>query len=158
MIRRLRRFHFVAVLGLIVPLPGLLGAAYVTARRQPVPVMPLPRQLLDGSAGAISGLDALEPDGPLQWSVRLSEDGSAIDVRPSRDLQEPDLLVYWTASSGPFEDLPEEARLLGVLAGTSVRRFPLPERVAQSRDGALIVYSLAHADLVATIPLAEAQR
>jgi hypothetical protein len=59
------------------------------------------------------------------------------------------MLVYWHLQPAIQTDrLPDDAYLLGALAGTQKRRFILPEP-AMTQDGSLILYSLAHHKIIA---------
>ena len=88
------------------------------------------------------------------WPVRVTAhvDGT-IDVKPLRPLDRPDLLLYWTAQTVRLTPLPPDAHLLGRIAGTTVQRFRLPEPRPADEHGSLVVYSLAHQEIVATANL-----
>ena len=75
-------------------------------------------------------------------------------IRPSAVILKPDLLVYWTPRAervAPGGD----AVLIGRLAGSSRRWLRLPERAADA-SGDVLVYSLAHGEVVSRFALAEA--
>lgn len=75
-----------------------------------------------------------------------------LELQGTRNLAEPDLLVYWSESQPLPERLAENAILLGKLNGVQVERLPLPERASDIR-GYLTIYSLAHRKIVATAEL-----
>ncbi len=85
------------------------------------------------------------------------EDGDGapmLSIRPSAEILKPDLLVYWT-SRPPGDALPPDAVLVGSLSGTSARRLALPAR-ARGGNGAIVVYSVAHDEVVAHFAIREA--
>lgn len=153
MIRCLRRVHGAAALGGLLFLPPLIVLG-LSARRE------LPRQLQgpwDGDRGRDAGLTE---EGALQWAISVGDDGRSLDLQPSRDLQEPDVLVYWSPGVGPFDAIPEDAILLGLLAGAEARRFEMPDAAQGVADASILVYSLARAELLTTLrcPKTEANR
>jgi hypothetical protein len=75
-----------------------------------------------------------------------------LELQGTRNLAEPDVLVYWSESQPLPERLAENAILLGKLSGAQVERLPLPERASAVR-GYLTIYSLAHGKIVATAEL-----
>jgi len=72
-----------------------------------------------------------KPDRPLDRFVVLS---------PAEELNEPDLLLYWTTNSPQGNVLSGEAQL--VSAFTAGKAFLLP--LNQKRAGYLVLFSLAH--------------
>jgi hypothetical protein len=89
----------------------------------------------------------------LLWSS-VTDDGPArqIELRLRSDLQVPDLLAYWVDDRPPQApgggSLPENARLLGSVAGAGTYRFSLPES-ASHPSGTVLLYSLARNEVVA---------
>ena len=143
MIRRLRRVQGVAAVGGLLLLPSLLALG-LNAR------VSMPRNFL-GPWDRLRGSEtALPADGPLQWAISIGPRRRSLDIQPSRDLQEPDLLVYWCPGT-PLVELPEEAVLLGVLAGPEARRFALPEVARGAAEASVLVYSLVRAEVVASL-------
>ena len=71
-------------------------------------------------------------------------------------LKVPDLLVYWHMGDAPSDQLPDNGFLLGSLAGTDVHQYVLPD-TALHVDGQLILYSLAHQEVVGTAGLSSKQ-
>ena len=74
-------------------------------------------------------------------SVSRSADGAWIRIE---HVAHPDPLVYWSAATASGTALPADARLLGTAAGP-VR---LPEA---SRTGAIVLYSLAHQQVIGSV-------
>jgi hypothetical protein len=83
--------------------------------------------------------------GKAQVSVRRSDDGTWLEIRPSELLQ-PDVLVYWSATAPGGNALPGDSRLLGAIAA---RRMKVPA------EGYAILYSLAHQNVIGVIRLRE---
>jgi hypothetical protein len=61
-------------------------------------------------------------------------------LQPARELNEPDLLLYWTANAPQGSSLPTHARLMGSFLGG--KSFTVPLGV--ERSGHLVLFSLAH--------------
>ena len=76
-----------------------------------------------------------------------SEPGDAKNVRfvlkPRRDLDEPDLLLYWTAQAGTDAADLTGARLLGPFRPATSYSLP-----TGTERGSLVLYSLAHREIV----------
>ena len=158
MIHALRRRHRLAITALAVLLP-IVFAAGLALRTQPAIMNPLPAALSQATPGlsrVLTSRGDLLPG--LGASVRVLADSvppsrMTVEITPSVDPHEPDLLVYWSAlPDGGTNPLPPDAHLLGSLAGIRPRALPLPD-LALTQDGALIVYSLAHGRRLATTPL-----
>lgn len=60
-------------------------------------------------------------------------------VSPERELNEPDLLIYWVTGPVKGDSLPRQAKLLGSFAAG--KKFALPPT---QNSGSLVLYSLAH--------------
>lgn len=71
---------------------------------------------------------------------------------PYKNLLAPDLTVYWSASLPPDEALPADAKLLGSLHGLQTPSF------STTSPGYLLLYSLAHQQLVAKVPVKEVRQ
>jgi len=69
-----------------------------------------------------------------------------VALRPAQELNEPDLLLYWSVEQPTGDSLPAAAQLLGPFAAG--KAFTLPLNV--DRAGYLILFSLAHQSLIAT--------
>lgn len=158
MIQRLRRRHRNLIVILSVILPVLFLAALATRpsapRTQEIPPFlvnetpAFPRVLFEES-NLWSGHDLLT----RVCADQMPPQRLVVELQPRRAFSEPDILVYWhepAAASG--NQLPENAYLLGALAGKQLRRFVLPE-AARLVEGKLVLYSLAHHQIVATTML-----
>ncbi len=157
MIHRLRSQHrstfvllaMVLIVGLVLALGGRKAAPTdPRAQGEPSILEPAAPELRAG----VMRTEAIE----LRW--RLWEAGATVgrilELTPARDLQRPDLLVYWS-DSGASDELPLQSLLLGSLAGVQTRRFVLPAGKSESkRGGRLYLYSLAHQELIATLEVA----
>ena len=77
--------------------------------------------------------------------VSISAEELPERLRAFKDVRVPDALLYWSPYVSPEKGLPPEARLLGPLHGAEIKTHPLPS------DGYLILYSLAHQQIVATL-------
>jgi hypothetical protein len=86
--------------------------------------------------------------------VALDRDRPALflELQGTRNLAEPDVLVYWSESQPLAERLPESAVLLGKFSGMEKERVSLPERALAIR-GYLTIYSLARMKIVAIAEL-----
>lgn len=151
MILRLRSQHRTTFAMLAIVLPVGLGLAFASRKSVP-PSMNVPREgsLLQASRDP-PVRDAIVTAGAASVRLRLwaadSKGSRLLELTPQRDLELPDVLVYW-ARSEEVRELPRESVLLGSLAGTQTRRFTLPDRAS---DGRLYLYSLAHQQLVASL-------
>lgn len=67
-------------------------------------------------------------------------------LKPVQALNEPDLLLYWSAREPSGDSLPAEARLVGIFSPN--RELTLPSDAAPG--GYLTLYSLAHQSVVDT--------
>lgn len=65
-------------------------------------------------------------------------------LQPTRDLNEPDLLLYWTADEPQGSALPGNAQLVGTFTPGKASLLPLNER----RAGHLVLFSSAHQTVV----------
>lgn len=158
MIQRLRQRHRNLFVILAVILPALFLAALATRssapRTQEIPLFlvnetpAFPRVLLEKDS-LWAGHDLLT----RVCADQMPPQRLVVELQPRHTFSKPDILVYWhepAAVSG--NQLPENAYLLGALAGTQLRRFVLPE-AARLVEGKLVLYSLAHHQIVATTML-----
>lgn len=126
MTRPLRRFHRFTFLGLAVLLPLLFGAG-LRSRRPLVQVeVPSERIHLITPNGTEIAADSRE-----LW-------GKAIEA--------PDPLVYWVEDDPDRGTLPANAHLLGSLTAGARNSLRIPQG---RKRGILILYSLAHREVVA---------
>ena len=162
MIRPLRTRHRIMVTALAATLP-ILFVASLLMRELPPAMETLP-EALQPSSTAYPTLLAEMPDlwGEPAILTRLHADATpaarlAVELHPEAPLKAPDVLVYWQMGTLPAESaVPEDAYLLGTLAGTQARYFALPD-TALHTDGHLILYSLGHQQTIAMAPLSSTQ-
>jgi hypothetical protein len=137
----LRRRHRIASIALALAVPPAFALALVSR-----PALPPPGAVPSALASdPPAGEPLLERDdlwSPLAIRTRIYADG-VIELAPLADLEQPDVLVYWSPDT-VGDRLPDGARWLGRLAGTSPRRFVLPPK-ARRRAGRVHLYSLGHA-------------
>jgi hypothetical protein len=67
-------------------------------------------------------------------------------LQPAQELNEPDLLLYWTTNAPPGNVLPGDAQLMGALR--TGRAFPLP--LNENPTGTLVLFSPAHQTVLDT--------
>ena len=150
MIRSLRTQHRVTFTVLAVILPVLFVAG-LRARR-PIPSVPrLPDY--ESSFDQRSGFILWDEIG-IKARISSSTIGRAktfLDVIPVRELEEPDLLLYWDDRRPETGSLSEKAILLGSLKGVKPRRLIVPQSVPAS-VGYVILFSLAHQRVIASSP------
>ena len=164
MIAPLRASHrrTVGALAAIVP----LAFAAAIAARPKMPVSAADPQLewlaeaglLAESAAADLTVEALRLRVFVRRTVDLSDPEEEVTpefvVLPEVDPERPDVLVYWSpASTAEVESIPEDALLLGTLAGSRPRVFLAGRKTTWPVGGALLFYSLAHGELLATAAL-----
>ena len=124
MTRPLRRVHRYVWFGCGLALPGLLAAALILRPHGAPDEHVADRIMFRLPDGAEMVADSRE-----LW-------GKAVDA--------PDPLIYWSANSGAS---PETARLVGPLARGRHAVLDMP-----AADGYLILYSLAHREVLASAP------
>lgn len=74
----------------------------------------------------------------------------AVQLEPLKDLSKPDVLIYWHPAESPIEHgLPGGAYFVGSLSSHQSPKMLLPERALQT-DGRLILYSLAHQEVISS--------
>ncbi len=159
MIQPLRRRHrwMMVTITIILPVVFIAGLAV----RKPIPatgnvpsasMTPLAisfPHLLFEKSGLWTGLNIMT----RVYADQQPAERLVVELHPQDYLKIPDLLVYWHPRPTIQKDkLPNDAYLLGALAGTQKLRFILPEP-AMTQDGALILYSLAHQKIIAAITL-----
>jgi len=152
MIRPLRQRHrrMLIVLGVFLPVAFAIGIA----ARKPVPDMTsLPKELVT-SRQKFAATEWERADlftkAPIQVRLLRESAGAghfAVEFSAAKDFVKPDLIVYWVAGSpNTVDQLPDNARLLGVFSPSAP--LPLPQPAA-SMTGALVLYSLADQEIVA---------
>lgn len=149
MIAPLRRRHRWMIGTLLLTVPVLLVVA-LRARAPRYYVESLPGEMVDEG---FEGGRVFDVFGELGVRVRGIEaaGGALLELAPAAPLAQPDVLVYWSPEdSGSGAGL-AEAILLGAL-GDRTRSYFLPPEGA-TVDGRLVLYSLAHQEVVASGPL-----
>jgi hypothetical protein len=139
MIHSLRTRHRVLTTALAVLLPVGIVAG-LTARVGLPAVSGLP---VDSAASvpADEGRAFAFAVAPLEG--RLLPDGRLV-LQPREDLRRPDLRVFWVAAGA---EGPDDGLLLGRLAGVRETVLSLPPGL-RDRDGEILIYSLAHEEVV----------
>lgn len=153
MIAKLRARHRHASIALALVAPSALAAGLLA--RRPMPVMErAPAAARVELAGELRALPEVRfGDLPVRASSGTSAAGAAmLALETLRDLEQPDLLVYWIEGElDGTAGVPSGARLLGSLGGSGTHLYELP---AGARAGALLLYGLAHQERVASARIA----
>lgn len=151
--RRLRQRHQGLVLGLALLLP--VGLALALSSRRAVPKSLGTQAALGPSAPAELPLVSSELWGEYAVFTRLwrkTETRQAIvELTAAEDLALPDVLLYWSASPKQTGRLTGDEFLLGSFFGERTQRYGLPA----GEPGGLVLYSLAHNEVVAVANLSE---
>ncbi|MCP3957651.1 MAG: hypothetical protein GY719_07330 [bacterium] len=155
MIAPLRRRHRWMTVTLALAVPVLYVAALAVR-----PDEPAPRELPATLAGAgsrpgqpVTELGDLFADPRI--AVTTSRGGGHwwLWFEPAAPVTRPETLVYWAPSAPDLASgVPDDAYLLGTLAGSRRRAFALPASV-WGRAGWLVLYSLGHQEAFATAEL-----
>jgi len=140
MIQPLRNYHrfIFEVLGLLLPLIFLLGLAVRPSVTKSVNAAALP------GGQKISELTGAWKHHSI--TSRLYTDGSTVllQIQPASNLNEPDLLLYWsTEPAPPTSDVLKNATLFGAFEANHLYQLP-----PDTKRGSLLLYSLAHQRLV----------
>lgn len=144
----------ITVLAVLVPLL-FIGALLV---RPDVPVMDTLPELHAADTLVFDHVLAETDDlwAEIGMTTRLKGDQAtapnhlAVELEPHQPLNLADPLVYWDLSStGSTQQLPASAYLLGPLPGSGSRQFTLPD-TARFVNGRLLIYSVAHQELLAS--------
>ena len=149
MIAPLRKLHRRGLPILAVGSFALIGAALAVRTDMPA------QSLESSDGGNAAGLELDGIWGELSIETRAWNPSSRrrlVSLRPRVDLRSPDVLVYWTEPPTKLDKRPADAVLLGKLSGVEQRTFVLPEASGNSM-GALYLYSLAHAEVLAAASL-----
>jgi hypothetical protein len=143
MIQPLRTVHRRAFIALAVVLPTVilagLAARHPMLRAEAHAAQVSPSRVLLRSEKSLWQKHAIQTN-----FYRDSQNRERIDVvlDPSTQLNEPDLLVYWTENKAG-DSLPEDARFLGTFSSGTV----ISLRSNDGESGHLILYSLAHQEV-----------
>ena len=150
MIQSLRRTHRWAFFGLSLALPAVFAGGLLS-RKPPAPAhSAVPWRAPNEENTTRSGeMRRVFKDGVIV--VSKTEENLSVRVEPETQQVGPDVLVFWSASAARDGGLPQGASLLGVLDEPS-GQWPLPNEARQIR-GRLSLYSLAHREVLVSIPL-----
>jgi len=150
MIRPLRQRHLRVMFALGFLLPPLLAVGLVGRRPAPASTgVPLVLSERASSFGPVlwSRADLWADPDSMTLLRRDASGRDALELRLSRTAH-PDLLVYWLpGNEPPPADLPPEAQWLGVVSPG--RPLPVPP-AWRGQSGRLLLYSLAHHQLIST--------
>src|SRR5262245_60636771 len=157
MITSLRNRHRIIVAALAFFVPTVFVSGLII--RRPVPVS---SHLPEIHAGLASEQLSVVFEDKNLWKglamitrvVAAESDMSNmfLELKGTRNLVEPDVLVYWSETKPSPDRLPENTILLGKLSGIQVERLALPERASVIK-GYLTIYSLARQKIVANAEL-----
>jgi len=155
--RRLHRRMFTALAFIV---PAMLGAALIWRPTVPPvadidPALRAPGGFPDPGEWRPRVVDTGKHTFQVQGRANPDGKGATLVIRPETVLLKPDLLVYWAPRDDVAQQITDDAILVGSLSGTSRRLLRLPEAAA-SGDGELLVYSLAHQEIVDRIALRDA--
>lgn len=161
MISPLRKRHRTIISVLMVIVPVLFVGALLV--RPEIPVMETTPDLhvTDTLVYEQVLFEADDLWGEKAITTRLKGDQTpalhlAIELEPETPLNLADPLVYWDPSGATTGQLPASAYLLGPMPGTGSRQFSLPD-TARFINGRLLLYSLAHQELIASATLTTQQ-
>ena len=151
MIAPLRRRHRWLTASLALVVPVLYVVALAARPGEPV-VEELPAPLAEAAGGQVEQ-DLGELFGDPAVAGRSRSDGYDwwLELTPAEPIAQPEVLVYWSRSEVEG-GLPEEAYLLGGLAGDRTRTWRLPHEIL-GLSGTLVLYSLGHQEVVASASL-----
>jgi hypothetical protein len=141
MIQPLRTLHRRTFLALAFILPAIL---FVGLRARPPHLRPAFR-VSDPPAGAYivresSGLWRNQAMQSKFYSMPDRPQDIYVALQPTQELNEPDLLLYWTTSAPRDSALPGDAQLVGAYTAGKALLLPLNDK----RSGYLVLFSLAH--------------
>lgn len=154
----LRRRHLFIFTVLLLLLPTAFWAGFhyrqPAAVSRPLPSNLVPRALPEGTE--LISISATWDLPTLESRFHRSTQGDLfVELIPHDDLQQPDLLLYWSQQPSPDgKDLPSPASLLGAYSGSRAQAFALPALARQS-GGTLLLYSLAHRQVFSSLHLPE---
>jgi hypothetical protein len=137
-LRAVHRFAFVA-LAFVLPAVIVVGLA---ARRPRLRYESPPVQI-PGSAHLVTMSGTLWPKHVMRtefYSGSNRPGETTVVLIPSDEINEPDLLLYWSVDAPSGGSLPTDARLVGPF--TAGKPFVLPANT--ERSGFIVLFSLAH--------------
>ena len=151
MISSRRVTHRHVFVGLAFLIPTLLAVGLLL--RPEVPPISLPDPLLLDTAGFATHsrvkLKSIQV-GEHEFNVGIEIGETKLPAMLIRSVSpplKPDLLVYWASDSEVQGNLPEDALLVGELAGKALRRMVIPE-AAVNGQGTMLIFSLPHQEIV----------
>ena len=144
MIRPLRATHHAVFLFLPIVLAAVLASGLTLRYSWPASPRLLTRDVAASETTAtVAGVNLkvrlFGPAGPTERKVQLV---------PAAPIASPDLLVYWSEHSAA-KALPSSAQLVGSYRAGGIYTLPANGR----SQGYLSLYSLAHQEVVASIPV-----
>ena len=144
MIHPLRAAHHAVFLFLPILLAAVVASGLALRYRWPAPHQSLTTEVEASEttatvAGVTLRVRLLAPTAPTERKVQLL---------PAAPVASPDLLVYWSEDSTP-NTLTPSARLVGPFHARAIYTL----RANARGQGYLTLYSLAHREVVASIPL-----
>lgn len=150
MIRSLRSLHRIALPVLGLASAGVFVGAVMARRSQPV-VSKLPETFYKPNLKTREVFGNVVVIGTIKIMLaRFKEEGKDfLVIGPHSDPGRADVLVYWSATEPDKQTFPANATLLGSLAGTTTRTFPLPP-AASGTSGFVTLYSLATREVIGT--------
>lgn len=150
MIQPLRTVHRRAFVGLAIVLPVIVAVGLRT-RRPSAPAGERKTGVTFAALPKTSG--RVWAKHAIRTQMYAEPSGVYITLQPEQDLNEPDLLLYQSDTTARNNQLPGDAQLLGrVVAGR-----PLRLAAGSDQRGQLILYSLAHHEVVDTAALEKMQ-
>jgi len=153
MIRPLRQRHRIVVLSLAVILPAAFAVGIATRKEVP-------------ASRAEHGFSVQAPNQSELWArsdlwhkktihtrlLRVGPEGTqlAVQLVSTERIVRPDVQVYWVPGERDIQhSLPDNAFLLGSFDHSSTVPLSMPE-AAKEQTGALVLYSLADQEIIAT--------
>ena len=167
MIRARRQLHLSLFMMMLPIVPALL--ALVLLGR---PEVPPTSSALDPTLAASASFAGASTE-PVQLIAtgkhrlllqRHSADdanGTMLTIQPTTQILHPDVLIYWSPETAAARQPGQDAILVGSLSGVSRRLLQLPATsVGQTNGlhGSLVLFSLAHNQVIDQFPLSELQR
>ena len=144
MIAPLRRLHRGMSTVLFVAVPVLLVFS-LRVRPPRYYMQSPPAELTEESFEGGQVFDVFPDLGVLVRGIPAA-DGALVELEPAGPLARPDVLVYWSPTASEGSGLAPGALLLGTI-GDRPRSYFLPPEAALV-DGHLVLYSLAHQEVV----------
>ncbi len=122
------------------PPAALFNSSLPTALRPPVANSATLAESTAESTVDIAGVT-------LHLALYSVGDETFLAIEPLTELAQPDVLAYW-ARVTTSSSLPPQAFMLGSVAGRRPQVFRLPAAARQYRGGQLVLFSLAHGEVL----------